>query len=162
MSRIQKIAVHSAIGAIIGFCLVSILVLVFFETRFRSDAISVLGIGGLIGGAVCGAIFSPVNAKTLSIVVGGVGGIGGCILFAFGTLVYAATPWPSPKPYPNVEVDNHTGAGSWGLFQTQVYTVTIPLNDVQQHYDAQMQKYCETPWEYETFNDDEKYTEVTA
>jgi hypothetical protein len=103
-SRIHRIMVRAAIGAIIGGCTVSAWVAMIAESRFFFDTLAVLGTGGLIGGAICGVIFGAFGGKIGLAMAGVLGGIVGCALMMFGMLWYVVTPWPAPEPYSDVEV----------------------------------------------------------
>jgi len=124
------------------------------EPRFILDALMVVGTGGVIGGAFFGVIFGAFDDKRVGIVIGGIfGGIVGCGLTVVGTMVYTSMPWPSPQPYPGVEVQFDSDAGSWGVSRIQTYTTTMPLDAMQQYYDKQMRRYCEDSWQFETESD---------
>jgi hypothetical protein len=161
MSRSHKVLIWIATGATIGGGTASLIAvaMTLSEPRFIIDAVMVLGIGGAIGGAICGMIVGLVNDTKAGAVIGGmIGGLGGCVLAMAVTFVYVEIPWPSPKPYPGVEMRIEYGGGSWGVSQSQVYTATLPLNDMQHYYDSQMKRYCKDTWQFETRTDYPEYS----
>ena len=153
----KGIVKHALLGAGVGGGLASLLIVLTFESRFVVDALLVLGIGAMIGGALCGLIVSKYG--TVGITIGGiVGGIGGCALAMIGTMIYAGLPWPSPQPYSGASVQMEGGAGSWGPSHVRTYTVAMPLNTIQQYYESQMKRYCENTWTFSTLSDSECYS----
>jgi len=154
LMRSNKLIKGALLGAVVGGALVSFLVVVTSESRFIADALLVLGTGGVIGGALCGAIVSKYGK--MGIAIGGIiGGIGGCSLAAIGTIGYAAIPWPSPQPYSGVTAQVDWGGGSWGPSRIQTYTVAVSLDTIQQYYEGQMNRYCEDTWKFSNFSDSE-------
>lgn len=148
MSKSRKVVSRAAIGAATGGTIVSLFVVVNFQPRFIADALMVLGTGGLVGGAVCGAFLGMFGEKFGAAVGGVIGGIAGCVIATLGILLYTGVPWPSPRPYPGVETHIDWGGGSWGPARVQTYTVTLPLDEVQQYYEGQMNRYCENAWAF--------------
>jgi hypothetical protein len=116
------------------------------------DVLEILGTGGAIGGAICGAILGIFDGKAAMIIGGMIGGIGGCILVMVGG-VFGAVSWPSPQPYPGAQPLIGTGVGSWGTSRSQIYTVTLRLEDVQRYYEGQMNRQCESAWRFRTLSD---------
>lgn len=145
---------HTILGACIGGGLVSLIVILTFESRFVVDALLVLGIGAMIGGGLCGLMASKYG--TAGITIGGIiGGVGGCALAMIGTIFYAAIPWPAPQPYSGASVQMDGGAGSWGPSRVKTYTVAMPLNVIQQYYEGQMNRYCVDAWTFSTLSGSE-------
>jgi hypothetical protein len=155
MMNFHDLTKRAVIGAAIGGSLVCLIVVSMAEARFLFETLMVLGSGGLIGGALCGIIFGALNKRAGVIIGGFVGGIAGCVLATVGTLFYAATPWPSPRPYPGAETHIELGGGSWGPSRVQTYVTTLPLDTVQHHYEDQMNQYCVDDWQFEGLSDTE-------
>ena len=76
----------------------------------------------------------------------------GCCLLLPGLLLwYPGYRWPAPGVYPQVTASLSEGAiGSWGLARDQTYIVNRSLDDTQQYYEAEMQRYCIDSWHFET------------
>ena len=52
-------------------------------------------------------------------------------------------PRPSPNPYPGTEIFTQKGAvGSWRLWRSQMYTVTLSIDRMQEYYEGEMSHYC--------------------
>ena len=158
MNRIHKVMIRAAIGAAIGGSVASFLaIIVVREPRFFADALQFFGTGGLIGGAILGAMIGAFSENGRK--VGGIiGGVGGCILMMIAACLYASIPWPSPQPYPGVQTSIHWDGGSWGPSRVQTYTVTLSLDDMQQYYEEQMNRYCVSSSQFETLPDHEEYS----
>jgi hypothetical protein len=160
MSRVRRVIIRAAIGAAIGGGIAGLIVFITMasEPRFVGDALKVLGTGGIIGGAICGAVSGLFENARVAVAIGGVaGGVGGCVLAMIGTIWYTFTPWPSPQPYPAVEPVTDIGGGSWGVSRSQIYTVTISLDDMQHYYEAEMERHCVSGWQFETSTDCGEY-----
>ena len=143
------------IRALIGGLIVSSLIvfpMFLLEERFLSNAMIFFGTSGFVCGAICGAVIGIFGRKVELAIAGAVSGLGCFILATFGILWYSAAPWPAPKPYPSVDVQLQEGSpGSWGLFRSQMYTHSLSLDDVQQHYEKEMGQYCEGSWQFKEF-----------
>jgi hypothetical protein len=150
---LRRTAGGAVLGAIAGGGIASLVVILSMlsEPRFIADALVVLGTGGIIGGAVCGAAIGLIGrgGKRLTLGIGLAGGMCGCILAMIATVVYTAVPWPSPQPYPGAEPVVGTGAGSWGVTRGQVYTITVSMNELRGYYEEQMDRHCESKWRFE-------------
>jgi hypothetical protein len=110
--------------------------------------------GGLIGGAALGIGWGWLGTRTGAIVGGIVGGVAGCVVANGAVFLYLSMARPSPEPIPNIEPVVTTARGSWGDTETQTYTVTLPIETVQKHYEEQMSQYCEGGWRFETLPQD--------
>jgi hypothetical protein len=79
----------------------------------------------------------------------------GLICGYFAYWMYEVTPVPSPAPYPDATVkqrwDNfrETASLSSDIFE---YTVERSLNDMEQYYRGEMQRYCAPGWEFKDTN----------
>ena len=113
------------------------------------------GGGGLVGGAALGIGWGWWGGKPVAAVGGMVGGIIGCLVLSGASFIYVDMARPSPKPLPNVEPVIGTASGSWGYTEDQTYTVTLPIEAVQEYYEEQMSQYCEDGWRFETLPQDE-------
>ncbi|MFN3821766.1 MAG: hypothetical protein ACK4OO_05480, partial [bacterium] len=89
------------------------------------------------------------NTRIAAAGFGLVGGLCSCITVAVGVLLYAWTPWPAPRLYPGAEAVTYEGGGSWGIVKTQVYTLTVPLEALQQHYSKEMKRFCTRTGDFE-------------
>lgn len=76
-----------------------------------------------------------------------------CGFFAYW--IYEVTPVPSPAPYPGVTVkqrwDNfrETASLSSDIFE---YTIERSLNEMEQYYRGEMERYCVPGWEFKDTN----------
>ncbi len=68
--------------------------------------------------------------------------------------VYFIVPFPSPNPYPGAVVETawHGSAGGY-ISTTYKYTIELPLDEVEEYYVAEMQKYCVEGWGFVDCND---------
>lgn len=163
VKRYQEVVLFAVIGAVIGGCVASALVIVVMltESSFWLDTFIALGIGGLIGGAIGGAFIAAIRRRWLVVIGGSIGGVGGCILLAVGALWYSGFSWPSPHPYPDSFVSTSEGAiGSWGLVRSHRYTADLSLDDLQRYYELEMQRYCVDNWQFERLADPEGFSET--
>ena len=75
----------------------------------------------------------------------------GLVCGYFAYWMYEVTPVPSPAPYPGATVkqrwDNfrETASLSSDIFE---YTVEQSLNEMEQYYRGEMQRYCAPGWEF--------------
>jgi hypothetical protein len=64
---------------------------------------------------------------------------------------YVSIPFPSPAPYPGTIIEevwrDHEG---WRGYRTVVYeyTVDLSLNAIEEHYKAEMKRYCVEGWQF--------------
>ena len=157
--RFRRVGIRAAIGGAVGACVVSFIALMISEERFIVQTVMYLGTSGVIGGAIGGVTLGALyDAKLIAAVGGIMGGIAGCILLTVGVVVYTVVPWPSPKPYPGAEVETQMGGGSWGASQSQAYTVTLSLDEIQQYYEEQMTRYCQGDWRFRALSECEGYS----
>ena len=63
-------------------------------------------------------------------------------------IVYESVSFPSPAPYPGAVVEEiwkELGAGGYNTI-TYEYTIELPLNELEEHYIAEMRQYCVEGW----------------
>ncbi len=161
MGRLRRVMTWTAFGTAIGGGTASLIAVIMTlpEPRFIIDAVKVLGIGGAVGGMICGLIVGLSNNTKAGVAIGSIiGGLAGCVLAMIGMFVYAEIRWPSPQPYPGVEMHIDAGGGSWGVSEVRTYTTTLSLDDTQHYYDNQMKRYCKDKWQFETLPDYREYS----
>ncbi len=151
-SRRRRAIIGALIGATFGAAIACLATFLISEPRFFVDGLIFLGTGALLGGTILGLVARMVAGKGYAVLGGIAGGIGGMVLILIASVIYELVPWPSPRPYPGVEPQVETGGGSWGICKTQIYTVTIPLDKMQQYYDAQMKRYCTNTWQFKNWS----------
>lgn len=150
----RQLLTCALIGAISGIIFPSVLTFLTFQDswdpRHLRDALLVFGTSGAIGGSLIGGILGLVsNTRIAAAGFGLVGGLCSCITVAIGVLLYTWTPWPAPRIYPGAEAATYEGGGSWGVVKTQVYTLTVPLEALQQHYFKEMKRFCTKMGDFE-------------
>ncbi len=149
MNSNHSVVNRAIIGGAIGGSIVTLIVPLFFEFRFIGSALAVLGTCGAIGGALFGAVLGKFS-NTIGLAFGGIiGGLGGCILAGCGIAIYPNVPWPSPQPYPSVQIQTELGSvGSWGTARSQTYMAAHSIDTVRQYYEDQTQQYCINAWDF--------------
>jgi hypothetical protein len=158
--RESKTVVLVVVGAAAGggtVVFLALLWLVISSAPAEYFLLLLWGAGGLIGGAAFGLVLGKLAAKPGAVIGGVAGGIvGGVVVGLIVPVVmylYLSIPRPSPKPLPSVDKRAFTSGASWGFDRVQTYTVTLPIDQVQEHYEGQMARYCQEGWQFEIRSD---------
>jgi hypothetical protein len=164
LTRTRDAAVWATLGAGIGGSIATMWAIVLvkkslIDSPFLMDGVVIFGVSGLIVGMILsftlGLLVGSMRVL-ISLGSGILSGLGTGVLVPFVILIFASRAWPSPRPHPGavITTGETLGASGW-RHRTQTYTITLPINALQQYYDEQMEHYCFDEWQFNESDDSE-------